>query len=119
MYYHEKQNYVNIFSGILIAAVYAIIVYNKHVSGSIDLKEDYRVWGYLLLIFMAVSIVARIIIQIIFHIFNVIITREEDIPKKDERDKLIALKATRNSHYSISGVLFISIKVCRFNSVHI
>jgi hypothetical protein len=54
---------------------------------------------------VGVSVVARIIIQIVFHIINVIITREEDIPKKDERDKMIALKATRNAFYSLSGVL--------------
>jgi hypothetical protein len=105
MLYHEKQNYVNIFSGILITAVFALIVYNKQMAGIIDLTGDYRLWGYLLLIFVGVSVVARIIIQIVFHIINVIITREEDIPKKDERDKMIALKATRNAFYSLSGVL--------------
>jgi hypothetical protein len=46
--------------------------------------------------------VARIIIYIIFHIINAIVTREEKIPKEDERDKLIKLKATRNSHYTFS-----------------
>lgn len=105
MLYHEKQNYVNIFSGILITAVFALIVYNKQMAGIIDLTGDYRLWGYLLLIFVGVSVIARIIIQIVFHIINVIITREEDVPKKDERDKMIALKATRNAFYSLSGVL--------------
>ncbi|MEE4215930.1 MAG: hypothetical protein V2I34_12755, partial [Bacteroidales bacterium] len=81
MLYHEKQNYVNIFSGLLITAVFALIVYNKQMAGIIDLTGDYRLWGYLLLIFVGVSVVARIIIQIVFHIINVIITREEDIPK--------------------------------------
>ena len=105
MLYHEKQNYVNIFSSILITAVFALIVYNKQMAGIIDLTGDYRLWGYLLLIFVGVSVVARIIIQIIFHIINVIITREEDVPKKDERDRMIALKATRNAYYSLSFVL--------------
>ena len=105
MVYHEKQNYVNIFSGILITAVFALIVYNKQMSGTIDLTGDYRLWGYLLLIFVGVSVVARIIIQIVFHIINVIVTREEDVPKKDERDRMIALKATRNAYYSLSFVL--------------
>ena len=105
MVYHEKQNYVNIFSGILITAVFALIVYNKQMSGTIDLTGDYRLWGYLLLIFVGVSVIARIIIQIVFHIINVIVTREEDVPKKDERDRMIALKATRNAYYSLSFVL--------------
>jgi hypothetical protein len=78
-------------------------------EGSIDITEDFRSWGYLLLLFIGISILARIIIQIVFHIVNVIVTREEDIPKKDERDKLIALKATRNAYYSLSGILLATI----------
>jgi len=109
MYYHEKQNYVNIFSGIIITAIYALIVYRKHLAGSIDMTEDFRTWGYLLLIFIGVSIVARIVIQIIFHIIHVIATRQEEIPEKDERDKFIELKAKRNAYYSFSAVFFLMI----------
>jgi len=41
----------------------------------------------------------------IINIINAIATREQDIPKPDERDKLIKLKASRNSHYTFSIVL--------------
>lgn len=102
MSYREKENIVNIFSGLLITAIYAWIVYQKHMQGQFDLTEDFSRWGVILLVFMGVSIVARIIIYIIFHILNYIATREEDIPKEDERDKLIKLKATRNSYYVFS-----------------
>ena len=45
--------------------------------------------------------VARIIIYIIFHIINAIATtRLKKFRHEDERDKLIKLKAPRNSHYS-------------------
>lgn len=39
----------------------------------------------------------------IFHIINAIATQEEDIPVTDERDKIIELKATRNSHHVFSA----------------
>lgn len=96
------MNIVNILSGLLITSVYAWIVYQRHLQGRFDLTEDFRTWGIIFLVFMGVSIVARIIIYIIFHIINAIATREEDIPKEDERDKLVKLKATRNSHYAFS-----------------
>lgn len=114
MLYHEKQSYVNIFSGIIITLVFALIVYNKQMAGNIDVTENYRTWGNLLLIFIGVSVVTRIIIQIIFHIFHVIATREEEIPKKDERDRMIALRATRNAYYSLSGILLSSIILLAF-----
>lgn len=107
MSYQEKQNVVNIFSGLLVTAIYAYIVYQKQLGGELDLATDYKQWGFLFIIFIGISIVARVIIQIIFHIINAIATRTEDVPKDDERDKLVKLKSTRNSHYVfITGFTF-------------
>ena len=109
MSYQEKQNIVNIFSGLLITAIYALIVFQRHQEGRFDLTEDFSTWGIIFLIFMGVSVVARIIIYIIFHIINAIATREEEMPVTDERDKLITLKATRNSYYAFSGGFVLSV----------
>lgn len=109
MSYHEKQSIVNILSGIIITTVFALIVYQKHVQGILDLTRDYSSWGVAFLIFMGVSIVARIVIYIIFHIINAIATREEDIPVTDEREKLIKLKASRNGHYAFTLSFVIAI----------
>ena len=109
MLYREKENIVNIFSALLITPIYAWIVYQKQLAGTIELSNDFQTWGIVFLIFAGVSVVARIIIYIVFHIFNAIATREEDIPAEDERDKLIKLKATRNSHYTFSIGFFMAI----------
>lgn len=102
MTYQEKKNIVNIISAILITGIFAWIVYQRHMDGVFDLTSDYRKWGTIFLIFIGTSIVARIIIYIIFHIINAIATREEEIPITDERDKLIELKATRNRCHTFS-----------------
>lgn len=109
MSYREKENIVNILSSLLITGIYAWIIYEKQLAGTIDLTNDFQKWGIIFLIFAGVSIVARIIIYIIFHIINAIATREEKIPKEDERDKMIKLKATRNSSYSFSIGFFMAI----------
>jgi uncharacterized membrane protein len=108
MPYQEKENIVNIFSGLLIMAIYALIVYQRHLDGRIDLTSDYRDWGIVFLIFIGVSILSRIIIFIIFHIINTIATRDEKIPVSDERDKLIKLKSLRNSHHTFSIGMMLS-----------
>ena len=51
----------------------------------------------------------RIVIHIIFYIINAIATKAVYIPIEDEHDKLIKLKATRNSHYLFSGGFVIAI----------
>ena len=109
MSYQEKENLVNIFSSVLISGFYSWIIYQKHLTGVFDLTEDFRNWGVIFLIFIGVSIVARIIIYIIFHIINAIATREDKIPVDDERIKLIRLKATRNAHHIFSGGFVISV----------
>jgi uncharacterized membrane protein len=103
MSYQVKQNIVNILSGVLITTYYALIILQRHQEGLFNLKEDFDTWGVIFLIYIGVSIVARIIIQIVFHIINAIATREEEVPVTDERDKLISLKATRNSYYVFSS----------------
>jgi uncharacterized membrane protein len=110
MGYQEKKSIVNIFSALLITGLYGLIIYQRHMDGRFDLTDDYQKWGVLFLIFIGISIVARIIIYIIFHIINAIATREEDIPVEDERDKLIQLKSTRNSYmvFTIGFVLGIT-----------
>ena len=109
MSYQEKQNIVNIFSGLLVTVIFGLLVYQRHLQGQFDLTEDFRTWGIVFLIFIGISVVVRIIIQIIFHIINAIATREEDVPKEDERDKLIKLKAMRNSYYAFTSGFVVSV----------
>jgi predicted CDP-diglyceride synthetase/phosphatidate cytidylyltransferase len=109
MSYQEKENIVNIFSAVIIAGIYALIVYQRHLQGQFDLTQDYREWGIIFLIFIAVSIVARIIIYIIFYVINYIATREEEKTIEDERVKLIKLKSDRNGNriFSLGMVMAI------------
>ncbi len=109
MSYQEKQNIVNIFSGLLVTIIYALMVYQRHQQGQFDLTDDFQTWGFVFLIFISISIVVRIIIQIIFHIINAIATREENVPVEDERDQLIKLKATRNSYYAFTSGFVLSV----------
>jgi len=109
MSYQEKQNIVNIFSGLLVTVIYALLIYQRHLQGNFDLTQDFRTWGIIFLIYIAISVVVRIIIQIVFHIINAIATRQEKVPVEDERDQLIKLKATRNSYYAFSSGFVISV----------
>ncbi len=109
MTYQEKQNIVNIFSGLLVTAIYAWMVYQRQLQGQFDLREDYRTWGIVFLVFIGISVAIRIIIQIVFHIINAIATREMEAPVEDERDKLVKLKGTRNSYYAFTSGFVISV----------
>lgn len=99
MYRREKRIIVSLISSILILGFYSLYVYNKDIAGDLDIINDPKFWGKAFLILIPVSIVAQIIIHIVFAIINKIVTNE-DIPTiTDERDKLIELKALKVSHW--------------------
>ncbi len=98
-YCREKQILVSIISSILILGFYSVYVYNKYMTGNPDIINDFKFWGKAFLILIPVSIVAQIIIHIVFSIINKIVTNEDVPAITDERDKLIELKAIRISHW--------------------
>lgn len=99
MSYQEKKTLVNMISSVLIFSIYSIYVYSKYTAGGDELAFDLHFWAKAFLILIPVSIVARIIIAILFVIIYKITTME-DIPNfEDERDKLIELKALRSSNW--------------------
>lgn len=107
MSYQEKRALVFLISSILILGLYGLYIFNTYHDTILAAPNDFKFWGKTFLILIPVSIVANIIIMIIFNIVNKILSNE-DIPAiTDERDKLIELKSTQVSHWVfIFGFLF-------------
>ncbi|MDF1550268.1 MAG: hypothetical protein P1P88_20745 [Bacteroidales bacterium] len=99
MYQKEKQILVTLINTILILASYSLFLYYNYISGNPEIINDFKFWGKAFLILIPVTIVAQIIIHIIFSIVNKIVTNEDLPTISDERDKLIELKAIRISHW--------------------
>jgi hypothetical protein len=101
-YQREKQIIVSTISSILIFGFYSLYVYHKYVAGNLSVINDFKFWGKAFMILVPVTIVAQIIIHIVFFIINKIVTNE-DIPSiTDEMDKFIELKALRLSHWTFA-----------------
>ncbi|MFB7815555.1 hypothetical protein [Paenibacillus chitinolyticus] len=99
MSYQEKKIFVSIISNILIFTLYTLYAVNKAEEGSITSASDFSFWGSFILVLLPVSIVAKIIIHIVFIIINKIATNEDEPSFEDELDKIIELKADRVSLY--------------------
>lgn len=100
----EKEIGLNVISNLLIFGCYSWYVYQIYVSENPNCINDFTFWGKTFLMFILVSIVAQIIIRIVFAILNKIVTNEDMPTLKDERDKFIELKALRISHSAyVSG----------------
>lgn len=99
MSFQERRAIVSLISTILIAVLYSAYMIQRYPAADDYSVEVFRFWGAFFLILIPVAIVAKIIIHIAFIIINTIATREEESDIMDERDKLIEMKATRNSQY--------------------
>jgi Na+/H+ antiporter NhaD/arsenite permease-like protein len=107
MTYQEKKSIVSVISAILIFGLYCLYMYPQYPSGSVDSAETFRYWGTFVLMLTLISIIAHILISIIFNIVFRITTREKEPKFADELDKLIDLKAFRNSFFVfVIGFLF-------------
>ena len=98
----EKRVIANLSSTIIITTIFAVVVYNKYMDIQPALDQAMRFWAVALLLFIPASIVARIIIIILFNIGNEIASEitgseKESFDLTDERDKHIDLLATRIS----------------------
>ena len=121
MTYNEKKSLTNIISSVLITSVYSIITYQKYLNGGLDDSNIFRFWAIIILIFIPISIVARIIIMIIFHILEAIVQTaqgndiEDEMDIVDERDKLIQMKASAISMYIFSFGFVLALVTQLFN----
>lgn len=88
---------------LVIFTSYCLYVYNVYPDRILNAEVDFSFWGAVFLILIPVTIAAKIVIHIIFAIAHKVATDEELPELEDERDKLIELKATRNSHYAFGA----------------
>jgi hypothetical protein len=107
MTYQEKKSIVSVISAILIFVSYCLYMYPRYPGGGVESSEAFHYWGSFVLFLTLFSIVAHIIISIIFNIIFRITTNEKEPTFADELDKLIDLKANRNSFFIfIIGFVF-------------
>ncbi len=97
MTYQEKKSVVSLFSAVLIFGAFCLYMYPRFPEWGLEEAETFRFWGSFVLVLTLISIVAHIVISIIFNILFRITTGEKEPSFEDELDKLIALKANRNS----------------------
>ena len=95
MSYRERRVVVSLISTILIATIYFAYVFQNYPKGSAYSVEAFHFWGASVFIIVPISIVVRIVTEIVISIANSIATREKPTYQSDERDKLIELRGLR------------------------
>jgi len=104
MDYQEKRSYAGILATVVLYAVYLSRLLDRigEQGDAFDLVSAAR----FMLIFIGISIVVRIVMEILLAIGNAIVTRNDKEPGQlDEMDKIIDLKSERFG-YGVAGAGF-------------
>jgi len=104
----EKQVLVTTISLVIIFMSYSLYIYNTYIVDNISIINSTKFWGKSFLILIPVTIVAQILIHILFAIVNKIITHEDLESITDERDRFIELRALRISHWVFTSGFLLS-----------
>lgn len=99
MSFQEKRSLVSLLSTLLISGAYAALMWPRYPATGDYSPTLFTYWGWFFILFIPVTIVANIIIHILFSILNTLATHEEEPTLSDERDHLVELKSVRNGLY--------------------
>lgn len=99
MSYHERRALVSLISTFLISAFFLVYVFPRYPVGNPYSADVFHFWGSAILILIPVSIVTRIVVDIVSSIGHAMATKEKASSFSDERDKSIRLRAIRNTFY--------------------
>ena len=103
MNYGEGKTFAELVSSIATLVIYGIAIGLGLYYEYIVITDILQFWAIIILIYIPLSIIVRIIVQILYNIGNSVAHEIKggfpDNEVIDERDKLIMLKATRNSMF--------------------
>ncbi len=106
MSYQERRTLANLVGTILVNVLYTAYMMQRYPTAGDYSPEIFHYWATFFLILIPISILAYIIIYIVFSILNAITTREVEPDITDERDRLIELKGNQIAAY-VFGIGFI------------
>jgi len=102
MSYQQKSNIISLISTIFVSVPYFIYVFYRFSTSKLNSADELGFWASAILILIPIRILTEIVMHIKFAILNAIITQkaEEMDTLVDERDKMIELKAKRNTLFA-------------------
>jgi len=105
--YQEKSILISLAGSVLVYTVFGFVMWQRYQVGAFDSATVFQFWGRAVLILIGAQVVLAVIGQIALNIGHAVAARQDEIPEfEDERDRLIDLKATRNT-FAVFGIGFV------------
>jgi hypothetical protein len=121
MNYGEGRSIAELISSVITVLVYGTLVVLGIVFEWFVIGDILQFWAIVILIFIPFSVVVRIVVSIVYSVGNTVAHEiKGEFPEGDEivdeRDRLIMLKATRNSMFLfvvgfLVGLIFLAFQL--------
>ena len=108
MSYQERRSIISLITTILIGVIFFVYVLPRYPSGNPYSADIFHFWGWAIVVLIPVSIAVQIAISIAFSMAYTMTTKEKETSLTDERDKLIELRALRNTIYVFTAGFFLA-----------
>src|SRR5690606_8328677 len=102
MTYEERRSIISVFSTVLINAVYAAVMLPHLPTTGNYTPEIFNIWGTYMLVLIPVTVIAKIIIIILFVIVSTATSGEYVDELVDQREELIIIKSSHITEYLIA-----------------
>jgi hypothetical protein len=93
MTYYSKKAIISIVTSLIVFLYLFMPIQGMQDTGAESMS---KLWGAFFIKLLALEVVVKLIIMIVFNIINRLTTNEAEPTNTDERDKMIELKAVRN-----------------------
>lgn len=88
MTYEDRNNFVAIFNNLIVSGYFVWRIYGMYLEGAFEGPDGLAIWAQTVLWVIPISIVASIILTILFNIFFAIASRDHNPETvSDERDR--------------------------------
>lgn len=117
MSWHEWRAVVSAVSTLLIVVIFSAVMAPRYPAVNPYAPEVFQFWGSFFLLLIPFTIIAQIVIQIIFTLLTRIATKADEPSGMDERDSLIDMRSARNSVYVFSFGVVVAVGTQAFGVI--
>lgn len=108
MSFQQKRALVSLFGTVVITFFYARHMFAQYPAADAGLTAVFEFWAALILIYVPVQVIFKVILHVIFIIFNTIVGAEEEPGFLDELDNQVELKSLRNFSHLFIAMFFLA-----------
>ena len=108
MSYQERRSLVSLIGTLILLVVYGLFISGRAQAAGPEVANDLQFWATAILLLIPVMIAFGVVLEVAYVVGNIIATRREEPDIRDEYDRLVSLKSTRNFYHTFMAAFVLA-----------